>query len=149
MSTQIILFPMSPNPTVERGLYSPTKQPRALDLGDVGKEVEKLKKFIRIQKTRIPMFRCSVINCQKIGLKSKAPQVVVILYRTFENIFNCTFLFINIFCLKRNRLSQAATFCKSSKHHHIIILMLVFWGRAQNTEFVKFCRLSKVDKMLV
>jgi len=36
---------MSPNPTVEQGLDCPTKQPMALDLGDVGKEVEKYKKF--------------------------------------------------------------------------------------------------------
>jgi hypothetical protein len=41
----MLRFPIPPNPAVEQGIYSPTKQPRALDLGDVGKEVEKQKKF--------------------------------------------------------------------------------------------------------
>jgi len=41
----MLRFPIPPNPAVERGIYRPTKQPRALDLGDVGKEVERQKKF--------------------------------------------------------------------------------------------------------
>jgi len=45
VSSQMLRFPIPPNPAVERGMYSPTKQPRALDLGDVGKEVERQKKF--------------------------------------------------------------------------------------------------------
>jgi len=45
MSSRNILFPMSPNPTVEQGLDRPTNQPRALDLGDVGKEVKEAREI--------------------------------------------------------------------------------------------------------
>ena len=123
---------MSPNPTVERGLYSPTKQPRALDLGDVGKEVEKLKKFIRIQKTRIPMFRCSVINCQKIGLKSKSSSSCCSNIEHLKIYFKMYF-FSLIFSVLKEILFVWRQFCKSSKHH-IIIKVLIFWEerRIQN-----------------
>lgn len=96
IGSQSILFLISPNPKVERGLYCPTKQPRGLDLGDVGKEVK--------NNRNSSGFNVSLLYHYFLKIELKWKIFELLFYTKIKKIISNVSLLNNLYVLKQTSL---------------------------------------------